>query len=575
VTQSKPPITGTTHILPFDKLSPRDFERLCLSLVEREGYQRAEHLGAAGSEQGRDIVAWREGALWAFQCKRVRNFGPRDALAQVEKVLALPRSERPVGLVFVVTCDISANTRQQVRERCGETMECSFWASSELDAMVKGHPEVVEEFFGTSEADAVGPTWWKRLRRHPLVFYSTVTFTVVAAIVGLLAGLIGMGADIGGARQQFLEWGLMRAFPAERENETLIVIASFYHSEGIPDTEIHNEICRAIQRAREDVGFSDLRVEVEPTRVHPDDRDTAEKLGKRYDASMIIWGADTGVRVTVNYLNLKHPHFKAAEAQISETERTQVADPPAYGDFVTEDLPGQLTFLSLFAIGQSYYIEGAYADSLEAIQKAVGSLVPGTEPPEGLAEAYFRLGWLHQVPMDDDEQAITDYDQAIALDPDDAVAYNNRGLARYDQGDPEGAIADYDRAMALNPDYAAAHNNRGVARRSLDDLEGAIVDYDRAIALDPDYAKTYHDRGIARYDQGDLEGAIADFDWAIALDPDYAKAYWGRGLAHRQLGNVEAALGDFRRYLELRPDADNREMFEGWIAELEVQLPGQ
>jgi hypothetical protein len=28
----------------------RDFERLCLWLVEREGYERAEHLVAAGSE---------------------------------------------------------------------------------------------------------------------------------------------------------------------------------------------------------------------------------------------------------------------------------------------------------------------------------------------------------------------------------------------------------------------------------------------------------------------------------------------------------------------------------------------
>jgi len=61
--------TRTTHTLPFDKLSPRNFERLCLWLVEREGYQRAEHLGASGSEQGRDVVAWREGALWAFRRK--------------------------------------------------------------------------------------------------------------------------------------------------------------------------------------------------------------------------------------------------------------------------------------------------------------------------------------------------------------------------------------------------------------------------------------------------------------------------------------------------------------------------
>jgi len=147
LTQSQPSITGTTHTLPFDKLSPREFERLCLWLVEREGYERAEHLGAAGSEQGRDIVAWREGKLWAFQCKRVQRFGPKDALAEVEKVLALPEDQRPMGLVFLVTCDVSANTRQRVRERCAGEMECHFWASTELDEKVQRHPDIVEKFF--------------------------------------------------------------------------------------------------------------------------------------------------------------------------------------------------------------------------------------------------------------------------------------------------------------------------------------------------------------------------------------------------------------------------------------------
>ena len=36
MTGSQPSITGITHTLPFDKLSPRDFERLCLWLVERD-----------------------------------------------------------------------------------------------------------------------------------------------------------------------------------------------------------------------------------------------------------------------------------------------------------------------------------------------------------------------------------------------------------------------------------------------------------------------------------------------------------------------------------------------------------
>ena len=55
----RPPATGTAHTLPYHQLSDKRFEELCLWLVRREGYERAEHLGASGGEQGRDIVAWR------------------------------------------------------------------------------------------------------------------------------------------------------------------------------------------------------------------------------------------------------------------------------------------------------------------------------------------------------------------------------------------------------------------------------------------------------------------------------------------------------------------------------------
>jgi len=402
--------------------------------------------------------------------------------------------------------------------------------------------------------EAIEPSWWIRFRRHPLVFYPTVAFTIVAAVVGLLAGLAGIGADIGPARQQLQQWGLIRAFPPEGRDETLIVIASFYYSEELPNTEAHHEIYRAIQEAKEDLGISNLRVEVEPTRLLADDLDGAQRLGEHYKASMVIWGADTGVRVTVNYLNLKHPDFEVANVEISETERTQIANPSAYAEFVTRDLPSQFTFLSLFAIGQSYYTQGAYADSLEMIQKAVGSVAPGTELVEVLADAYFRLGWLHQVPIGDNEQAIADYDQAIALKPDYALAYYNRGIAYRQKGDLDHAIADYDQAIALEPDDADAYNNRGVAYDYKGDLDHAIADYDQAIALKPDFAVAYRNRGIAYADKGDLDHAIADYDQAIALKPDYADAYSHRGAAYASKGDVARAIADDDQAIALKPD---------------------
>jgi len=118
MTQSQPPITGTTHPLPFNKLSPRDFERLCLWLVEREGYERAEHLGLAGREQGRDVVAYKPTPhgeeLWYFQCKRYRSINAKTLKDEVDKYLQLAQEKphlQPVGVVFVVSCAVSAGVR--------------------------------------------------------------------------------------------------------------------------------------------------------------------------------------------------------------------------------------------------------------------------------------------------------------------------------------------------------------------------------------------------------------------------------------------------------------------------------
>jgi len=76
-------------------------------------------------------------------------------------------------------------------------------------------------------------------------------------------------------------------------------------------------------------------------------------------------------------------------------------------------------------------------------------------------------------------------DQAIALNPQYATAYNNRGNARFRSRDVAGALADYDQAIALNPQYATAYNNRGMPARRKGTVAGALADYDQAIALFP------------------------------------------------------------------------------------------
>ena len=54
------------------------------------------------------------------------------------------------------------------------------------------------------------------------------------------------------------------------------------------------------------------------------------------------------------------------------------------------------------------------------------------------------------------DDAIEDYDKAIALAPNDAIAYYNRGVAYYEKGDKEQAIADFRKALEINPSYENA-----------------------------------------------------------------------------------------------------------------------
>ena len=77
------------------------------------------------------------------------------------------------------------------------------------------------------------------------------------------------------------------------------------------------------------------------------------------------------------------------------------------------------------------------------------------------------------------DNAIVDFDRAIELDDQFAIAYFNRGTAKHRKGDYEGAIADFNHAIELNPQFAAAYSNRSNTKNKIGDHEGAIADCDR------------------------------------------------------------------------------------------------
>jgi len=93
------------------------------------------------------------------------------------------------------------------------------------------------------------------------------------------------------------------------------------------------------------------------------------------------------------------------------------------------------------------------------------------------ALGYYSRGTVEQTKGDLDG-AIADYSQAIQRDPKLAAA--DRNLARIKQGlsDPNGAIN-----PAANVQNAISYNDRGIAKQKKGDLDGAIADFTQAIKL--------------------------------------------------------------------------------------------
>jgi tetratricopeptide (TPR) repeat protein len=127
----------------------------------------------------------------------------------------------------------------------------------------------------------------------------------------------------------------------------------------------------------------------------------------------------------------------------------------------------------------------------------------------------------------------------------DAVALLNHGVQLAAQQRFDEALADFDKAIALDAGLAEAFNNRGAALYKLGRFDDAVASYDRALALEPD-AETYSSRGLALHVRGRLDEALASYDSALALKPDYTEAHYNRALTLLRAGDLARGFQAYR-----------------------------
>lgn len=111
-----------------------------------------------------------------------------------------------------------------------------------------------------------------------------------------------------------------------------------------------------------------------------------------------------------------------------------------YDSFVAHSEPGDYAYHA----GSNYFADGHYQQALQAYDEALA------ENPEHLPALRGRAETL--IMLDREEEAIAIYNRLIAMEPNNAGHYANRGIAYDHEGEHKKALADYQKSLSLDPE---------------------------------------------------------------------------------------------------------------------------
>jgi tetratricopeptide (TPR) repeat protein len=198
------------------------------------------------------------------------------------------------------------------------------------------------------------------------------------------------------------------------------------------------------------------------------------------------------------------------------------------------------------SLGTAYITAGKYDLAVENLTKASAMMA---EP-----QVYVNRGAVY-VFKKNDEAALKDFNQAIALNPKFVDAYVNRGELFARRKEYQLAAVDFNKALELDPQNPAGYKMRGRLNDAYRRYDLALEDYNRALVIDPADAQTVAWRGYIYALAGKKDQALADFEEALRLNPNFSDAYVYRGMHRKESGRLTEALADFDKAIELKPSA--------------------
>jgi len=145
--------------------------------------------------------------------------------------------------------------------------------------------------------------------------------------------------------------------------------------------------------------------------------------------------------------------------------------------------------------------------------------------------------------------------QAVALQPNLALAHYILAAALHSQNRTEEALAGYRRAIQLKPDFTIVHYLLGNALLNTGFVEESVPCFHQAIALQPNCYEALCDLGAALLRLNFIEEAATPLQQASVLRPGAPEALINLASLNERAGHIDEALTLYQRVLRTHPNA--------------------
>jgi Flp pilus assembly protein TadD len=215
---------------------------------------------------------------------------------------------------------------------------------------------------------------------------------------------------------------------------------------------------------------------------------------------------------------------------------------------------GTLLPLTLTARNQVSYWENSISLWTRTLSVTTGNYVAHNHMAYNLRQAGRRV------------DAIAEYNRALQIKPDFALAHEGLGVTLTEEGQFDEAIRHLNEAqrfmMSGDPEAKAntelallqAQHKAAMALAAQGKMEDAIRHLNEVLRLKPDYAEAHNNLGFALTTQGNLDAAATHFMEAIRLRPDLYNAHYGLAAAFQKQGRIEDAIREYSEALRVKPD---------------------